>query len=118
MKDIKLNGLTMNRRSFLATAAAAAAVLIVHIKRKQVLRFGAEEERLEVIQKVDTLTLSCSCIAGALIGAERGRDLKEAMECGVAAATACLKSETPVGGMRLEAALELLRSMPRAKQLI
>lgn len=56
--------------------------------------------------------------AGALIGAERGRDLKEAMECGVAAATACLKSETPVGGMRLEAALELLRSMPRAEQLI
>jgi len=51
--------------------------------------------------------------AGALIAAREGADIAQMLECGVAAATDCLRSKTPVGGHPLPQALELLNSLPR-----
>lgn len=51
--------------------------------------------------------------AGVLTGAYHGEDLRGAMESGIAAATACLQSETPVSPLALDQARALLRSLPR-----
>ena len=53
---------------FIAVAAGFAAMLL-HSTRKQTLRLGAEDEKLEAIDKVKTPVLAFCCTAAALVGA-------------------------------------------------
>lgn len=53
--------------------------------------------------------------SGALIAAHDGMGLKMMLECGVAAATACLGSDTPVSGMTMDGARAFLDTLPRRK---
>lgn len=51
--------------------------------------------------------------AGTLIAAQRGLGLKDALECGIAAATACLQSPGAAAQCTLEEAVALLNCLPR-----